>query len=530
MLESCIYNILDHILPNAGKSKHDILRLEYISACNIMQNEMEIFKTLPLLPVRLYEPLLQSVIYNSYLKFINSLDIYRLNCGDSWQKICIPFPETLVILVLNWPHEELILRNQIPSLEPPVDIFPSCNGLLVSQTHATAQVGYMLRVFNIFCARLIQFIIKSVFSCTPANTQGKLCNLRRLDVSGLGNIKDYGYDLLSYKIYNSVSDDILNGIRNSSIDTFGCRFEVFADAGPVIIRNRKFELLKDTIEQSLKPDSRISVYFKSINFTLKCRRTIFPNDLYNLLDAAGCKYIKLWTSIDQRSFENICIHLPGLVGLSLPSSRNITHLDVLGSFQYLEQLRIREYVHTDLTNALCKMSKGLSYLCIEGCVLKRQDFESLANSNHTKTLLQLDFRNIQINNDADADGLTILCQKLKNIKVLSLDYCSLETLSPNIVSKLVNAFRACDQLEFLSIKHNSFSVEIITIILDGLTQKDSLRYLSLDLPNMPGNAEDHDEDWDVGDENMEYQPSLCKILHDKINEFRQSPIYISWCQ
>merc|ERR1739838_860704 len=116
--------------------------------------------------------------------------------------------------------------------------------------------------------------------------------------------------------------------------------------------------------------------------------------MYYLLDAAGCKYIKLWSNIDQISFENICIHLPALVGLSLPSSRNITHLDVLGSFQYLEQLRIIEYVHTDLTNALCNMSKGLSYLCIEGCALKRQDFESLAKSNHTKTLLQLDIRYI----------------------------------------------------------------------------------------------------------------------------------------
>ena len=52
----------------------------------------------------------------------------------------VMLPETLVILVLNWPYEDLVLRDQILSLEPHVDIFPSEDGQLVSQTHTIAPV------------------------------------------------------------------------------------------------------------------------------------------------------------------------------------------------------------------------------------------------------------------------------------------------------------------------------------------------------------------------------------------------------
>ena len=159
---------------------------------------------------RLYELLLHTVIHNCYLKFINSLDISKPNYYNSLQNIDIHFPETLGILVLNWPYEELILRNQIPSLDPPVDIFPSDYGQLASQTHSICQVEDMLKIFNAFCKRLIQFIIRSVFNCTPAtNIHLISCNLRRLDVSGLVSGEVYTSDL--------PFGDIIEGISNSEL-------------------------------------------------------------------------------------------------------------------------------------------------------------------------------------------------------------------------------------------------------------------------------------------------------------------------
>ena len=144
MLRECIYHLLDHILPSTGKSKHDTLRLEHLCAIKIMDTESDKAVTiLRNLPPRMFEPVLQAVIYNCYLKYINSVEkVY------SFENAQITFPESMVILILNWPYEEFILRNQISSLEPPVRIFPS-RGLLAS-TQAICQIEDILRVFTTF--------------------------------------------------------------------------------------------------------------------------------------------------------------------------------------------------------------------------------------------------------------------------------------------------------------------------------------------------------------------------------------------
>ena len=121
MLEYCIYNLLDHVLPNTGKPKHDIHRLEYICAVKLMDSESDAaMRILRNLPPMMFEPVLQAVIYNCYLKYINSLDISTPNYYDSLTGIDITFPENMGILILNWPYEEFNLKNQIPSTEPPV--------------------------------------------------------------------------------------------------------------------------------------------------------------------------------------------------------------------------------------------------------------------------------------------------------------------------------------------------------------------------------------------------------------------------
>ena len=67
--------------------------------------------------------------------------------------------------------------------------------------------------------------------------------------------------------------------------------------------------------------------------------------------------------------------------------------------------------------------------------------------------------NYKIINDTDAAGFITLWQKMKNIKVLILNNCSLDALSSKIVFNLVNAF--INQLEFLSMNTNPFSLEIM---------------------------------------------------------------------
>ena len=56
-----------------------------------------------------YGPVLQARIHNCYLNYINSLDtstpaFYRSLLNDLDD---ITFPEDIVILIINWPQEEL---------------------------------------------------------------------------------------------------------------------------------------------------------------------------------------------------------------------------------------------------------------------------------------------------------------------------------------------------------------------------------------------------------------------------------------
>ena len=126
-------------------------------------------------------------------------------------------------------------------------------------------------------------------------------------------------------------------------------------------------------------------------------------------------------------------------------------------------------------------------------------------SKHTQTLLQLDLYSNDIGNDSAAARLISLCQNLTNVKVILVNNCGLENLSPNTVSSVVKAFTDCNSLQVLNMGA-SFSIATTTMIVDGLAQLVSLRYLGL---NFPGDRS---------------QSNLCKIFHGAINKCRHSPL------
>merc|ERR1739838_236800 len=121
----------------------------------------------------------------------------------------------------NWPSEELILKNQIPSLDPPVEIFRSVHEQLTSRK-AIGTVEDMAEVFLKFCHILIHFITNAVFK------HGFSRNLKRIDVSGLSGKDGLGTFIsreYSRKLWEQSWEyknkqklrlgDILQGIRNS---------------------------------------------------------------------------------------------------------------------------------------------------------------------------------------------------------------------------------------------------------------------------------------------------------------------------
>ena len=143
-----------------------------------------------------------------------------------------------------------------------------------------------------------------------------------------------------------------------------------------------------------------------------------------------------------------------------------------------------------------------------------------------------------IGTDSAAAGFISLVQNLTNVKVIIVRNCDLNRLSPATVSSVVGAFTGCDSLkvldmrgnlqwlspatvssvvgaitgcdslQVLDMKWNEFSVATTTLIIDGLAQLQSLRYLGLRLPGG--------------------QMDLYKTFHDTINKYRHSLLFISW--
>ncbi|CAL4099047.1 unnamed protein product, partial [Meganyctiphanes norvegica] len=268
MLDSCIHNFLDNIVPCSEKSRHDTLRLEYLSACVIMVNTNYTMKILPIIPASLFVPLLQSVIYKYYLEFMKMDGIFKWEsyydpfiCDTETEPETDALPETLRILILHWPHEELILRKEIPLLDPPIERFLCRNSPYAYHERMTlCQIEKMLTIYHTFCNRLIQCIMQAVFKCTLSNIYGFACNIKRIDVSGLGCFNSSNHSIKCF----APPQDILKDIHNSTMDTFGHKIEIFADAELILSKKNVFNLLRNIIEESLNPKVGISVYFKKI--------------------------------------------------------------------------------------------------------------------------------------------------------------------------------------------------------------------------------------------------------------------------
>ena len=118
MLQHCIYNLLDHILPSSGKSKHDTLRLEHLCAIKIMDSGSDMaVGIIRNIPPRMFEPVLQAVIYNCYLKCINHFNTSTPFNQIPTRNVPITFPETMGIPILNWPEGDFNLTLYGPNIE-----------------------------------------------------------------------------------------------------------------------------------------------------------------------------------------------------------------------------------------------------------------------------------------------------------------------------------------------------------------------------------------------------------------------------
>ena len=216
----------------------------------------------------------------------------------------------------------------------------------------------------------------------------------------------------------------------------------------------------------------------------------------------------MFLAFSQNMVEILSTYLPTLLGLTLRFN-GILSCNFLSAFKNLEQLSLYYIKHNGLINDICKMNNGLKILKLSNCAFQIQDLSCLAKSKHSQTLQQLELSFIDINNTSSAVGIITLCQNMTNVKVIILNGCQLEHLSSHTISSLVKAFTDCHSLAILDLRYNLFSVPTTALIVDGLAQLQSLRYLGLNYP-------------------YTRQSNLYKIFHEAINKIRHSPLFISW--
>ncbi|XP_071542110.1 uncharacterized protein [Panulirus ornatus] len=165
MLDRCLYHQLDSLLPplatedssqiyvNEDDADHyvrvgsqDFLRLEFLSACKIMQDVDTAQQILPITPHRFYPALFQAIIQKS---FYDSLNIKKKHMAAS---------TSLGAFVINWPHETMVLRDLVPPLPSPT----------IKPNRMTLQV--VRERLNMFFVDILQLIPHTF--------------IKRLDISG----------------------------------------------------------------------------------------------------------------------------------------------------------------------------------------------------------------------------------------------------------------------------------------------------------------------------------------------------------
>jgi len=390
--------------------------------------------------------------------------------GDS--RVRGPISDSLVNLVLFWPHDTFNLKEELQSLPPHYTDYDSKTLIDIRND------------LEVFYGKLSMLLVKALLESRQDPEIFAKCAGPLMTVNLSGFIRP------DSKIGNPRTHADMLEIIEDSNELSGTRKKLN------IVTDIEFEVGKDSIDAlnqvlMMKFDPRLPLSFDykklQCKFSDKYRFLACYSDIIKDLGVTLTKNRPQFLKMDNKSITDevttsLLSSTPYLKGLGLTKS-SLSILNHLISMRYLEQLDLSNIEMSGHLGALNSKTYRLNYLNLRNCSLGNEDLESLIRSTHLCTLRQLD---LSENHFCDPEGricgLLLFVKYLSKIEVLDLTSCSIHNWNVSVIGQLMEALKDLKTLTILTLDHNKFSSPVMMKYLTCLGKSNSLRYLSVGLP------------------------------------------------
>lgn len=514
MLIGCSYHLLDSLLPpllkkceveNANEKvdqaqssnllgREDFLRLEYLSACRVMEDVSTANQLLSYVPYRLYPALFQAIAQKQF-------SIWR-NTSDGPHSASTP---SLVILMKKWSNHTMTVRDLMPPLYVPV-----------AKPHVRqSSLNNLHEDISKFCKMFLSLLPFNFLSrYTKDNRMPVECCVSKLDISGYYSL--FG-DEVSLK---SLEEKVKRAYDpNSPSDYDKCELVTDLDIP------HEGQDLSNSIgvicTLSQHHGAGLVVKFRRINMSSLNASTVAPiidllvkNNAAEYLELSGCE-------LSDAIIKSIVLMSGTLSGLNMSYSSGFSSLQFISWLPHLCQLDLSGIRLSGKLDLLSNLSQGLKYLKLVGCRLGHADVDALACSHHTSTLCELDISENSFSLPVNFSSLSSLCQKLTQVMILELENCSLNKVSLESFINFTDILRALPVLRILRLTANDFSSRIMIDHLPHLACSRMLQWLCLTIPSDTYLSDDYNI--------IEYHIKKIQLDFEKrIQALSTSPLYVEW--
>ncbi|KAK7022709.1 hypothetical protein SK128_020721 [Halocaridina rubra] len=464
MLENCLYHFLDQFVPIHDSHKDDFLRLEYLSACKIMEDGTASERMLPHVPAPLFPALFQAIAQKQFI----SWKTFDTSCQPRSASTM-----SLVSLLKYWPEKTMVMRNLMKSIKFYTD---------GHQRQRT--LSYIIDDYSKFCSSFLGVIPFNFLKSHCEDLSLVECKLKKLDISGTS------VHQLPFLCGNDLEMKVKKAYQPNSPPNYNVG-ELVMDVH-VSFENKLDPHLGLTTLDSFGVICTLSRHYGAglvVNFRRICISVAFPKDIIPCIkliseNNSSTKYLRLeHCFLSDEVMHKLQVMSSGLRGLDLESPRGSFSLQPLTFMSYLKQLKVSGMGLRGKIEILNNLPKDLELLKLVGCQLCEADLDALAASHHTTSLHQLDLSENSFSQDSRLLSLCRLCQRLHKVTVMELERCSLEKSNSNHFKNFIDVLVNLPKLRLLNLSVNDFQTRVVKTHLHCLASNASLQYLYLTVPS-----------------------------------------------